>query len=313
MGNGKGVTRRDFLRGAGPAAMAAALGLSGSSCRSADQGAATATAQATAAKRPVEASRTAKAVLVRDARAVAEDGSLNFRVIGSMLDQAVTALVGAEDATGAWRELVKPGELVGIKSNVWQRLRTPPEVEQLLARSVASAGVSPDRIRITDRQARQMLVDCTALINVRPARSHHWSGMGGCIKNYIMFSDSPPSHHPRACESLASIWDLPSVKGKTRLNILLALTPQFYGRGPHGYDPRYVWPYKGIFVSFDPVAVDALGAKLLRTKRVAFFGEDRPITPTTHISAAERKYGLGVANLNRIELARLGWDEDMLI
>jgi len=311
MGNGKGVTRRDFLRGAGPAAMAAALGLSGSSCRSADQGAAT--AQATAAKRPVEASRTAKAVLVRDARAVAEDGSLNFRVIGSMLDQAVTALVGAEDATGAWRELVKPGELVGIKSNVWQRLRTPPEAEQLLARSVASAGVSPDRIRITDRQARQMLVDCTALINVRPARSHHWSGMGGCIKNYIMFSDSPPSHHPRACESLASIWDLPSVKGKTRLNILLALTPQFYGRGPHGYDPRCVWPYKGIFVSFDPVAVDALGAKLLRTKRVAFFGEDRPITPTTHISAAERKYALGVADLNRIELVRLGWDEDMLI
>jgi hypothetical protein len=109
------------------------------------------------------------------------------------------------------------------------------------------------------------------------------------------------------------MWNLPIVKGKTRLNILVALTPQFYGRGPHSFDPRHVWTYGGMFVSKDPVAVDALGAELLRLKRIAFFGEDKAVTPTKHIEYAETRHGIGVADLKRIDLVRLGWQEEMLI
>jgi hypothetical protein len=104
------------------------------------------------------------------------------------------------------------------------------------------------------------------------------------------------------------------VKGKTRLNILSALTPQFYGRGAHYFDRRYVWPYKGLIVGTDPVAVDAVGAHLLRVKRTAFFGEDRILdVPPVHILAADKKYNLGVSELNKIQLIKLGWQENILI
>jgi hypothetical protein len=59
----------------------------------------------------------------------------------------------------------------------------------------------------------------TALINARPMRSHHWAGVGSLIKNYIMFIPEPISIHPDSCADLASIWDLPVVKGKTRLKV----------------------------------------------------------------------------------------------
>jgi hypothetical protein len=154
----------------------------------------------------------------------------------------------------------------------------------------------------------------TALINVRPVRTHWWSGIGGCIKNYIMFTENPASYHPDACSSLAKVWELPAVKGKTRLNILLALTPLFHGRGPHHWDPRYVWQYKGLFVSYDPVAVDAMGLRLIQAKRRQHFGEDVALeTPPTHIRDAEVKYGLGVSDPRRIDLVKLGWKEDILI
>jgi hypothetical protein len=104
------------------------------------------------------------------------------------------------------------------------------------------------------------------------------------------------------------------VRGKTRLNILCAFTPQFYGRGAHYFDKRYVWPYKGLIVGTDPVAVDAVGAHLLQVKRVAFFGEDRALdAPPVHIMAADKKYNLGVSELNKIQLIRLGWQGEVLI
>jgi len=140
--DGDGMTRRDFLRGAAPAAMAAAVSLSAPSCRGGESNEATNIAQGGRREPKAGNSDTAKVVLVRDAGAVSDDGSLNFRVIERMLDQAVTQIVGEEDARGAWRQLVKPDDLVGIKSNVWARLRTPPQVEQILGRRIAAAGVA---------------------------------------------------------------------------------------------------------------------------------------------------------------------------
>lgn len=289
------LTRRDFLRAAACAALTAGLG-----------------GQLQALERQGPLKR-AKVVLVRDEGAVDASGRINAKPVQRMLDLAVSELLGEKDVLQCWRRLVRPSDLVGIKTNVWHPLPTPTEVEEAIIRRLTQAEVPRERIRMDDRGARQTLSSCTALINVRPLRSHYWSGIGGCIKNYIMFAPHPPAYHPDSCADLAALWSLPAVKGKTRLNILVALTPQFYGRGPHHWDPRYVWPYRGIFVSRDPVALDALGAHLLQIKRRLHFGEDKPITPTKHILVAERRYHLGVSDLGRIHLVRLGWDKDMLI
>ena len=124
------------------------------------------------------------------------------------------------------------------------------------------------------------------------------AGVGSCLKNYIQFVPNRPAYHPEACSALGKIWTFPIVQGKTRLNILSVLTPQFYGRGANFFDKRYVWSYKGLIVGTDPVAVDAVGAHLLQVKRVAFFGEDREVdTPPLHISVADKEYHLGVSEL----------------
>jgi hypothetical protein len=71
---------------------------------------------------------------------------------------------------------------------------------------------------------------------------------------------------------------------------------------------------KGLIVGTDPVAVDAIGAHLLQAKRIAFFGEDRALdVPPTHIMVADKTYGLGVSDLSRIQLIKLGWADDVLI
>jgi hypothetical protein len=98
------------------------------------------------------------------------------------------------------------------------------------------------------------------------------------------------------------------------LNILSALTPQFYGRGANFFDTRYVWPYKGLIVGTDPVAVDAIGAHLLQAKRISFFGKDQALdVPPVHIVAADKTYHVGISDLSRIQLIKLGWVDELLI
>ncbi|MCS7192143.1 MAG: DUF362 domain-containing protein [Armatimonadetes bacterium] len=255
-----------------------------------------------------------KVVLIRHPDVLNKNGRINLEIIRQMLDDAVMTLIGIKEPVEAWKQLVKPTDLVGIKTNVWAFLPTPKEVEEAIQQRLIDAGVKPENIRINDRQAHSVLEPCTALINVRPLRTHWWSGIGGCIKNYIMFVTNPYDYHNDACSPLGSIWHLPSVKGKTRLNILLALTPLFHGRGPHHYDPRYVWQYKGIFVGFDPVAVDTMGLRLIQAKRLQFFGKEIALeTPPKHIVVAEEKYKLGTSDPNQIEFVKLGWTENVLI
>lgn len=263
-----------------------------------------------------QASDKVRVVLVRDKNALNSSGRPNAEVVQRMLDDAVTTLLGEKDPVSAWKRLIKPTDVVGIKSNVWYYIPTTKEVEQAIKKRVIDAGIPEDRISIDDRGVlrNRVFKEATALINARPARTHHWSGMGGCIKNYIMFVPAPEAYHYDTCADLAKIWYLPHVKDKTRLNILVMFTPLFHGIGPHHYSKEYVWEYKGLLVSLDPVAVDSTGLRILQAKRRHYFGEERLLQPTPHhIFLADTKHHLGVSDPARIELIKLGWQEDILI
>jgi hypothetical protein len=299
-GGWKGITRRDFLRGSAAFTVAGMVGGAGTG----------------SLVREAAAQDRARVVLVRDPNVLDGAGKLNGDVLGRMLDQAVVASLGESDPATAWKRLVRPSDTVGIKTNSWNYLRTPPALEAAIKRRVMEAGVPEGRIGIDDRGvlANPIFQKSTALINVRPFRTHYWSGVGGLLKNYIMFSESPSSWHDDSCASLAGLWDLPMVKGKTRLNVLVMLTPLFHGKGPHHFHKDYIWEYKGLLVGTDPVAVDATGLRVLEAKRRAHFGEDLalPVSPK-HIRVAQEKYRLGVADPSRIEVVRLGWMEGALI
>jgi hypothetical protein len=292
----KTITRRDFLRVTAGTAMATTLGrgLLGE-----------------ARAEPV-----ARVVLIRNAGVLGPQDRVQDEILQSMLDEAVKSLLGADDHLEAWKKLFKSADVVGVKSNVWNRLPTPKELEAAIKRRLMDVGVAEKNIGIDDRGVlnNPIFLNATALVNARPLRTHHWAGVGTCLKNYIQFVPDPSSYHDEGCSPLGKIWTYPIVRGKTRLNILCCLTPQFYGRGANFFDRRYVWPYKGLIVGTDPVAVDTVGAHLLQSKRIAFFGEDKALdVPPIHIMVADKKYHLGVSDLSRIQLIKRGWMEEALI
>lgn len=291
------ITRRDFLKGSAAAAVGLAVGLPAES-------------------RESDLEKATRVVLIRNKDVIDKNAKVDPAIIGSMLDDAVTALVGAEDAPAAWRELFSGDDTIGIKSNFWTFMPTPKPLEAAIRKGIESAGVPPDRIAVDDWGVRKnpVFLKATGLVNVRPLRTHYWAGIGGCLKNYIMFSSNPPDYHPDSCADLALLWRLPEVAGKTRLNILSVLTPLFHGRGPHHFDQRYIWNYRGILVGTDPVAVDAVGLHILRAKRAAFFKNDTKWeTQPKHVMMAESRHKLGTATIEKIDLVTLGWRDDLLI
>ncbi len=83
---GKTFTRRDFLRGAAGAAVAAALG--------------------SEIPQEAQAEPTAKVVLIRNAEVPAQPEKMP-EILQAMLDEAVKVLLGADDPLEAWRNLLK--------------------------------------------------------------------------------------------------------------------------------------------------------------------------------------------------------------
>lgn len=292
------ITRRDFLRVASMAPFAGMVAWDATS------------------KHEAEVQKKARVVLIRDKDALVSFKKPDQEVIQRMLDEAVSTLLGESDPLNAWKKLVKPSDIVGIKSNVWHYIPTTREVEEVVRRRVMDVGVPEDNIGIDDRGVRGNAIfrRATVLINARPARTHHWSGMGTCIKNYITFVPQPWAYHGDSCADLATIWYDYNLREKTKLNILLMLTPLFHGIGPHHYSDKYVWQYKGMIVGQDPVAVDSVGVRILQAKRGAFFGEERPLQPPAkHIFLADTRHHLGVSDMKKIELIKLGWPEGILI
>lgn len=294
----KSITRRDFIKGASCAAMGIAVGLPAFS------------------EEEIKKVAKTKVVLIRNEEAVNAKGEINGKVIQAMLDQAMTALFDRKDPVECWKQIIRPDDIVGIKTNFWRPLPTTKQVEQAIKTRVLDAGVSEKNIGIDDWGVLRnpIFQKATALINARPMRTHAWSGVGSLIKNYIMFIPDPPEYHGNSCATLGAIWHLPLVKGKTRLNVLVMLTPLFYGVGPHHFDTTYVWSYRGLLVGTDPVALDTVGLRIFQAKRQAYFGESRPMKPSAHhIAFADTKYNLGTSDMGKIDLIKLGWKEDILI
>jgi hypothetical protein len=262
------------------------------------------------------AAEKSRVVLIRDARVFDASGELRAEVVAQMLDSAVTTLVGEKKAPAAWRALFRPSDVVGVKSNVWEFLPTPGVLEKAIETRLLEAGVVRENLAVDDRGILRNAVfqRSTALLNVRPMRTHHWAGVGTLIKNYIMFAPHPPDYHADACADLAAVWSLPIVKDKTRLNVLVLLTPQFHGVGPHSFSPKYVWRYGGLAVSRDPVAVDSVGLRVIEAKRREYFGEERPLSPPSHhIRLADTRHHLGQADPSQIDLVLLGDREGLLL
>lgn len=257
-----------------------------------------------------------RVILIRNKEVLDSENNPNPDIVQKMLDDAVVKLTDALTVQEAWKKLIEKDDIVGIKSNVWSNLSTPASLENAIKKRVIETGVSDENISIRDAGVLgdPVFKKATALINVRPMRTHNWSGVGSLIKNYIRFAERMPDYHPDSCADLAKLYELPHVKGKTRLNILVMFTPLFHGVGAHHFSKEFIWPYKGLVVSLDPVAADSVGLQIINAKRKEFFGEDKPLNPPAkHIYLADTRHHLGNADPKNIELVKIGFMDGAFI
>lgn len=249
-------------------------------------------------------------LLVRDENVLDEQMKVNKQVLASMVDKIILEITGKKDIKQAWLSLVNPKDIIGLVPTPMMN-PTHQELLEVIKESLMAAGIAEGNIR--NAQGRNVdLTPITALISIPGLKAHWLTGIGTVIKNYIMFSGAPRNYHYEDSSKLGEIWHLPQVKGKTRLIIVDALRP-VCDKGPQ-FDPRYRWPYKGLLAGTDPVALDAVGLKIIQAKRDELRGEPWPISPPPIcIEAADTVYKLGNSRLENIEIRKIGWEKDILI
>ncbi len=285
------LTRRDFVRGSVGAAVAASL--LGSPL------------DATAA--PVAKSYVA---VVRNQAALNSGNVVNELVLGDMLTQVLRSVTGKADEVSAWRALVKSDDIIGLVHTDHLN-KTHPELVEAVKRSLKLAGISERNLRMA-QGSPEIVKECTALISLPALKAHWLTGIGTVFKNYITFTGSPSSYHDANNAKLGEIWNMPHVKGKTKLVLVDALRP-LCDKGPQP-DPRYLWPYKGLIAGTDPVAVETVCLKVIMQKRQALRGEPWPLSPPPMVvEMADKRYGLGTSKLEEIQIERIGWTEDVLV
>jgi len=146
---------------------------------------------------------------------------------------------------------------------------------------------------------------CTALVNVPVLKDHDIAGVSIGMKNFLGAVGNPNKYHDNHCNPyIADLSAHPLIRNKLRLIVCDAGRVQYDG-GP-SFKPGGAWEFRGLLLARDPVALDAVGLRLIEEKRA---GEGkRPLAevgrPPEYIASAA-KLALGVADPSRIDLVEL--------
>ena len=150
--------------------------------------------------------------------------------------------------------------------------------------------------------ARVLVEELTALINVGVLKDHGLAGTSVGMKNWYGVIHNPNKCHDNGCSPyVAHLAAYPLIREKLRLTVIDALTAQCHG-GP-GRSPRWAWPYGGVLASTEPVAIDAVGTRIIEDRRRevgldSLAKEER--FPRWLAEAA--KLGVGESDLGRIRV-----------
>jgi uncharacterized protein (DUF362 family) len=148
---------------------------------------------------------------------------------------------------------------------------------------------------------------CDAVINLPVLKDHGIAGVTLALKNFFGAIHNPNKYHGNACDPyVADVYMLPPIRQKVRLTICDATTAQYEG-GP-SYMPQWAWPYNGLLVAHDPVALDYVGWQIIERKR----GEKGMKSlqalgraPNYIATAADLRHKLGTNAPERIERVEL--------
>ena len=248
--------------------------------------------------------------IVRNKNAMDSSKNVDSTILEKMIEQTLVKFTGQKNTRDAWLSLVKPDDVIGLVPTPHLN-PTHDEVVDAVKGSLVDAGIPKKRITLAQGGPHKPKA-CTALIALPALKAHWLTGIGTVLKNYILYSGSPSSYHKSDSSKLGEIWNLPFVKGKTRLVLVDSLYP-LCDKGPQP-DPRYKWAYNGLIAGTDPVAVDTVCLKIITEKRKAIRGEPWPLSPPPIcIEAADKVYGLGTSRMEKIKIEHYGWEQDLLL
>jgi len=308
----RGLSRRDFLQMLSAGAVAA-TGLAAFAVRGA---------------RAADAARS-RVVVVTHPEVILREYRVNPPVVRQMLDRALVELSGAQDEKAAWQTVGKEDDFVAVKHNSMgaPTLHSHTEIHDAVAAQLAAqVGVKPERIVVVDRivpepysefsepftlpsnglqtRLRRLYTDhATAIVNVSVLKSHSGEGVSAALKNHLGSVNNPAAFHwwqpERLPRNLPELNALEPLRTKTRLCIVDAIRPLFAG-GPADNE-QCRWDFRGLIVGTDPVAVTAVGIRILEAKRKESVGKDWPMTAARQMVAYAQEIGLGNADADRID------------
>ena len=246
-----------------------------------------------------------KVVIARDPQVRSSGASLL-----KVLDRAMQSLYASDSPAAAWRKVVRPGEVVGLKVNCLsgKGASTSTTLVEAICERLQQAGIPQKDIVIWDRLnsdlesggfkvatrkdrirsigndeagydmdlavngsvgsliSNTMAKICDAVINLPVLKDHGIVGVTLAMKNLFGAIHNPNKYHINAGDPyVADVFMLPPIRKKVRLTICDAITAQYEG-GP-SYMPQWSWPYNGVIVSRDPVALDYTGWQIIERKR----------------------------------------------
>jgi hypothetical protein len=255
----------------------------------------------------------------------------------TVLEHGVCLATDREEPTQAWRALVSPDDVIGVKFDPVgaDKLETTAPLARQLIHSLESAGFDRQQVVLIDGprdltdelktrprkfgwrtktaalgqertvKLATVLDQITALINVPFLKTDRLCGIAGCIKNASLPFVQPqaPWYADACAPHLADILALPEMRKKLRLHIVNALRGVF-DRGP-AVQRECIWRYAGLLVSRDPVAADTVALDVLNTRRaeanLPILGDNRGRLPHVHAAATR---GLGTDDMDYIRIVK---------
>lgn len=320
----QGLSRRAFLAGTTAAAgMALRTGLSVLAGQ---------TPEPTTRDAEDAANPTGPVVVEARSENVVDGRAVHQSLLREMLDWCLGTLTKTSGSREAWRRLLKPDDVVGLKFNSSgaEEIGTTPAMAEALVASLVDAGWATgnivlieapdstyDELKVTrpapgwaaeevdfgsgrDRLA-SVLGQVTALVNVPFLKTHNLAGITACLKNLShAMVKHPARYHANHCSPyIGDIVALPQIRNKLRIHIINALRTVFDG-GPEARDDL-IWQSGTLLAGFDPVGVDTVGLELLnctrRKLRLGYVDENR--ARVAYLDAAAKR-GLGCALLYEV-------------
>jgi uncharacterized protein (DUF362 family) len=114
--------------------------------------------------------------------------------------------------------------------------------------------------------ARALTRISDVVINLPVLKDHGIVGVTMALKNMFGAIHNPNKYHVNSGDPyVADVYMLPPIRRKVRLTICDAITAQYEG-GP-SFMPQWTWPFHGLLVAVDPVALDYTGWQIIEHKR----------------------------------------------